>query len=42
MVAKAFAMMDRDGLGTITVKDICGIYDVSLNPEFLELRKTKD
>jgi Ca2+-binding EF-hand superfamily protein len=42
MVAKAFAMMDRDGCGTITIKDIVGIYDVSLNPEFLESRKTKD
>lgn len=42
MVNKAFAMMDRDGCGTITIKDIVGIYDVSLNPEFLEGRKTKE
>jgi Ca2+-binding EF-hand superfamily protein len=42
MVAKAFAIMDRDGTGEISIKDICGIYDVSLNPEFLESRKSKD
>jgi Ca2+-binding EF-hand superfamily protein len=42
MVAKAFAIMDRDGTGEVSIKDICGIYDVSLNPEFLESRKSKD
>ena len=42
MVLKAFAMMDKDGGGVITVQDICGIYDVSRNPDFIEKRLTKD
>lgn len=42
MVEKAYNMMDKDGRGGITISDICGIYDVSRNPEFLEHRKTKD
>ena len=42
MVEKAFAMLDRDGSGVITIPDISGIYDVSMNPEFLEGRKTRD
>ena len=42
MVEKAFAMLDRDGSGVITIQDISGIYDVSMNPEFLEGRKTRD
>jgi Ca2+-binding EF-hand superfamily protein len=42
MVQKAFAMLDKDGSGQITISDIAGVYDVSMNPEFLEGRKTKD
>jgi len=42
MVLKSFAMMDKNGSGTITVEDIAAIYDVSKNPEFLEKRMTKD
>lgn len=42
MVNKAFAMLDRDGSGQINMSDISGIYDVSMNPEFLEGRKTKE
>ena len=42
MVDKAFAMMDRDGSGVVTLQDIAGIYDVSMNPEFLEGRKTRE
>ena len=42
MVMKAFAMLDKDGSGQITISDIVGIYDVSMNPEFLEGRKTRD
>ena len=42
MVEKAFAMLDRDGSGVVQIKDIAGIYDVSMNPEFLEGRKTRD
>ena len=35
-------MMDRDGCGVISIKDIIVIFDVSLNPEFLERRKTRE
>jgi Ca2+-binding EF-hand superfamily protein len=42
MVMKAFACLDIDGSGVITVADICNIYDVSQNPDFLENRLTKD
>lgn len=42
MVEKAYAMLDRDGSGQLDVKDIIGVYDVSMNPEFIEGRKTKD
>ena len=42
MVNKAFAMMDRDQSGVINIQDIGGIYDVSMNPEFLEGRKTRE
>jgi len=42
MVDKAFAMMDRDQSGQLTIQDIASIYDVSMNPEFLEGRKTRD
>lgn len=42
MVLKAFAMMDKNGSGTITVSDIAAVYDVSKNPEFIEKRLTKD
>lgn len=42
MVMKAFSMLDKDGSGVIQVKEIAGIYDVSMNPEFLEGRKTRE
>jgi Ca2+-binding EF-hand superfamily protein len=42
MVKKAFHMLDRDGSGKITISDLQGIYDVSMNPEFLEGRKSRD
>jgi len=42
MVNKAFQMMDTDNSGVLTISDISGIYDVSMNPEFLEGRKTRD
>lgn len=42
MVDKAFQMMDRDGSGQLNIQDIAGIYDVSMNPEFLEGRKTRE
>jgi Ca2+-binding EF-hand superfamily protein len=42
MVKKAFMMLDTYQTGKITVSDIVHIYDVSMNPEFLEGRKTKE
>lgn len=42
MVEKAFQMLDKDNQGGITLSDIAGIYDVSMNPEFLEGRKSRD
>jgi len=42
MVLKAFAMMDRDNSGKLTVDDIVSVFDVSMNPEFLEGRANKD
>jgi len=42
MVKKAFAMLDKDGSGKITVSDVINIYDVAMNPEFLEGKKTKE
>lgn len=42
MVLKAFAMMDKDGSGVISVTDIMNIYDVSRNPDFIEKRLTRD
>jgi len=42
MVQKAFAMLDKKGDGQITLCDVSSIYDVSMNPEFLEGRKTRD
>ena len=42
MVMKAFAMLDKDNSGKITVSDICSIYGVSRNPEFLAGRATKE
>ena len=41
MVVKAFNCLDTNGSGTITYEDICNIYDVSCNPDFLESRLTK-
>lgn len=42
MVNKVFSMLDRDGSGQISIRDIIQVYDVSLNPEFIERRKTKE
>jgi Ca2+-binding EF-hand superfamily protein len=42
MVEKVFKSLDRDGSGVINLIDVVQIYDVSLNPEFIELKKTKD
>jgi Ca2+-binding EF-hand superfamily protein len=42
MVLKAFAMLDKSGDGVITASDICNIYDVSKNPDYLEGRLDKE
>jgi Ca2+-binding EF-hand superfamily protein len=42
MVDKAFIRLDFDGSGELTPADIATVYDVSMNPEFVEGRKTKD
>lgn len=42
MVKKAFARLDLNNSGAITIEDIQGVYDVSMNPDFLEGRKTRD
>jgi len=42
MVLKAFAMLDKNGSGSITVSDITKIYDVSMHPDFIERRATKE
>lgn len=42
MVQKVFQMLDRDGSGQITVRDVIGIFDVSLNPDFIQGKKTRE
>lgn len=42
MVRKAFERLDINHTGSLTIQDIQGIYDVSMNPDFLEGRKTRD
>jgi len=42
MVDKAFAILDKKNEGKITVQDIIGIYDVSMNPDYIEGKKTKE
>lgn len=42
MVQKAFNMMDKNGSGKIDINDIIGIYDVSMNPDFIEGRKSRE
>ncbi len=42
MVQKIFARLDRDGSGKIDINDVINIFDVSMNAEFIEHRKTKE
>jgi Ca2+-binding EF-hand superfamily protein len=42
MVEKIFKRLDRDGSGVVNLGDVVQIYDVSLNPDFVEQKKTKD
>lgn len=42
MVEKIFLSMDRDGSGQISLSDVVQIYDVSMNHEFIEGKKTRE
>lgn len=42
IVKAAFAQMDKDGSGEITIKDIDAIYDVSQNADFLTGKLTRE
>lgn len=42
MVEKIFKALDRDASGFINLADIVQIYDVSMNSEFIEKKKTKE
>lgn len=42
MVDKAFALIDRNNSGTITVADIDAIYDVSQNQDFIDGKKSRE
>ena len=42
MVKKAFSILDTNGSGEITIADIGHVYDVTMNPEFLEGKKSKE
>jgi Ca2+-binding EF-hand superfamily protein len=42
MVGKAFALMDKDGSGQITVEDVKHLYDASQHKDFIEGTKTKE
>ncbi len=42
MVHMAYDVLDKDGSGQVTIKDIEIAYDVSQHPEFQSGRKTKD
>lgn len=42
MVHQAYRVLDKDGSGLVTIKDIEMAYDVSFHPDFQSGRKTKD
>jgi Ca2+-binding EF-hand superfamily protein len=42
MVEKVFLSLDRDGSGQINLADVVKIYDVSMNHEFIEGKKTRE
>lgn len=41
MVEKAFARLDRDGSGVVTIDDITGVFNAKKHPEVMEGRKTE-
>lgn len=42
LVGRAFALMDKDGSGVVSGKDIAHLYDVTQAKEFQEGTKTKE
>lgn len=42
MVHQAYAVLDKDGSGQVTIEDIRIAYDVSFHPDFQSGRKTVD
>lgn len=42
IVKKAFAEMDKDSSGMITVADIASVYEVSQDKDFISGEKTKE
>jgi len=42
IVRKAFDLMDKDGSGAISLKDVVQIYDVSRNKDFIDGKKSKE
>jgi Ca2+-binding EF-hand superfamily protein len=42
LVDMAFAVLDRDGSGQVELSDIAATYDVTLHPDFISGKRTKD
>jgi len=42
MVEKAFALIDRNNSGSVTIEDINAIFDVSKNQDFIQGKKTRN
>ena len=42
MVDKAFALIDRNNSGSVTIEDINAIFDVSKNQDFIQGKKTRN
>jgi Ca2+-binding EF-hand superfamily protein len=42
MVMMAYNVLDKDGSGQVTIKDIEMAYDVSFHPDFQSGRKTRE
>lgn len=42
LVDQAYAVLDRDGSGQVDMADIAAAYDVTLHPDFISGRRTKE
>ena len=42
LVLKAFKLMDKTGDGQVTIEDLSGVYDVSLNPDVVAGKVTEE